>query len=249
MASHVVTTTPTVTITALPNAPGADVLISVSVDSAGFATSAPATLTVRMGKAKITISVDDSDDSGCGGGFTATYHAGGTGISGPYTWTVTGTDITVPRTYQTSTGSHSEDIPQVQNCAQATRTVRVSATDVCTGGTVSSTTISIVVSSGTRQPNGDCLMCHLRPGTTGTLVLGFDVFPNPTQSGELHIRPTGAAGQWQAELFDRLGQVRGRVGHPTGEAVLSTAGLPAGLYHLVITDAGGAVSRHTIEVR
>ncbi|MDU0372892.1 hypothetical protein ACFPAF_21015 [Hymenobacter endophyticus] len=234
------TTGSTFTIFAPFSSSGAVIILQAQLSNC----SPPITLAVPINNGYVDTQLDLQGAQKVCPYTTAVVRVEGVNVSPPYYWTETryrnGTPIL--------TGSFTTQIPEYAvSVDEETVEVSVTAASVCTGTNVTASTRTITPYI---DPNGGF---YCDPTT-------FRIAPNPADAYvEISTRPTNTpaptppAGHanphaFKAQLHDGNGKVVGTAETQVGLTRLTTATLPAGLYHLVI-QRGSKVVRRNIRIQ
>ncbi len=223
----VVTTSPTVTLgqSAINTSYGGGSISVRARNAPEFADSDPAADNFQVGSGMILID-DNSNGAPLCTGDDVTFTARSWGMVDPIQWMVDSA------TYHNATGNSFTFI--VPPGAATQYTISAHSVEACSGDAYANSRDFTVRRVG----------CPRRPAP------GFNVYPNPTTTGELTIEADRAdATSYTATLHDGFGQARRQTAATTSRSILSTAGLPTGLYHLTITTADGTRDRRTVDVR
>ena len=211
---------------------------------AGYTASAPATATILVSNSYVDTQLDLQGAQKVCPYTTVIVRVTGVNVQPPYYWTETHYRNGVPG----FTGSFTTQVPEYA-VSMDTEPVdlTVTAASTCTGATVAEAprTITPYV-----DPNGgfycDPATLRVAPNPADTYVeistRPDNAPPAPPQAG--HANPHA----FQAQLHDGNGRVVGTATTQDGLTRLTTAGLPAGLYHLVI-QRGRNIARRNLSVQ
>jgi len=211
-------------VTIAPAPSNSSVTVSVTAVRAGAAAGGPVSESVHITDAYATVTAPGEVvkyDT-----FTAALDQANT--VGPYTWSISPSVKASISNPSTATG------PSVQVVARNAGQITITATgtDVCTGAAITAASATVTITTG-----------GLRPAPARAAA-----YPNPADDVLTLAAPEAAvaAGLRTAVLYSAQGREVRRT--RAGEAQVSTADLPSGLYYLMVAQ-NGQVKRSQIRVQ